>query len=409
MPETIEEDLTKPEIVADPATYFGHLRETEPVHWNPLFKMWLVTRYDNVVEVLRNAGAFSSEIPPADAFIRAYPPIDETDMPLVDYENQFRNFMVTDRPRHLEMRGSVYKWFTLNAVEIWRERLRDKVDELLEQRVQARQMEVMADLAAPIPLLTICWMLGLPERDGEHLGALAEVAMGGGKAADRPDRMKMIVSASSELYGYFGDLLDARAREPREDLVSMIADGERRGVFDRSEALGAIRILFQGGFHTSPVALTNAILAFSRNPEQWDLLRTDPDGYCVTAADECLRYDGPINFIPFRVAATDIELDDKIIRAGEKVAYVPRSANRDPRKFEDPDELDITRSPNPHVAFGRGIHFCLGSGLAKVEIQEVFKALAQHVRRFELTPGRELEYGPNPVMHQLEALHICWE
>jgi cytochrome P450 len=153
--------------------------------------------------------------------------------------------------------------------------------------------------------------------------------------------------------------------------------------------------------------IAKGTLAFIRNPEQWDLFRRDPEGLAPSATEECLRYDPPLKMMPVRIAAQDVELGGKLIRAGDDVAYVIASANRDPRVFADPDTFDITRSPNPHVAFGGGIHHCIGAALARIEGQEAFKALARSFSRLRLQ--REVEYVPNTIHHMLTALHVSWD
>lgn len=149
------------------------------------------------------------------------------------------------------------------------------------------------------------------------------------------------------------------------------------------------------------------MLAFIRNPDQWDRLRSDPEGLAASATEECLRYEPPLKLLPTRLATQDVELGGKTIRSGETVSYVCVSANRDPRVFEKPDTFDITRSPNPHVSLGGGIHHCLGAALARVEGQEAFKALARSFPRLKL--DGEVEYVNNVVRHMLTGLHVSWE
>jgi cytochrome P450 len=267
-------------------------------------------------------------------------------------------------------------------------------------------MEVKEDLATPLPLLTICWMLGVPHDDAPRLHELAEAGL---DALRRfaPQRLRETYDANVELWDYFTPLIEARAKEPREDLISMLADGERRGAFTREQGLASIMHLLDAGHSTTLGLIAKGTLAFIRNPEQWDLFRRDPEGLAPSATEECLRYDPPLKMMPVRIAAQDVELGGKLIRASDDVAYVIASANRDPRVFADPDTFDITRSPNPHVAFGGGIHHCIGAALARIEGQEAFKALARSFSRLRLQ--REVEYVPNTIHHMLTALHVSWD
>jgi cytochrome P450 len=399
------DDLSAPQVNADPYGYFGWLRENDPVHWNPLFRNWIVTRHSDVVWLIRNHELFSSAIPfPLKDPSEEYPPIDEADWPLAEYQKPYRPFILHDRPAHTAMRQSIHRWFTPRAVEKWRAELAARAQELIDAYRAAGMMEVKADLATPLPLMTICWMLGIPSADAPRLHELAATAL---EVGFGPHRLRAEHAASVELWEYFTPLIEARANEPQDDLVSMLADGERRSVFTRPQCLGSIMHLLEAGHSTTLSLISKGTLAFIRNPDQWDLLRSDPEGLAASATEECLRYDPPLKMMPLRIATKDVELGGKLIRAGDDVAYVIASANRDPRAFADPDTFEIARSPNPHVAFGGGIHHCIGAALARVEGQEAFKALARTFPRLRLE--REVEYVPHAVHHMVAELHVGWE
>lgn len=397
------DDLTAPEVNADPYGYFGALRERDPVRWNPLFRTWIVTRHADVVWITRNPDLFSSRIEPLEPQ-DMHPPVDEADWGLVDVERPYRPFTFTDRPEHLQMRQTIHRWFTPRAVERWRAELAERVQALIDARRADGRVELIEDVATPLPLLTICWMLGVPGDDAARLHALASAAIDVGIG---PHRLRVAHEAAVELREYFTPLIEQRAKEPREDLISMLADGERRGVFTRETCLGSLMHLLDAGHSTTLGLISGGTLAFIRNPDQWDLLRSDPDGLAATATEECLRYEPSLKLLPTRIATQDLELGGKTIRAGETVSYVVASANRDPRAFDAPDTFDITRSPNPHVTFGGGFHHCLGAALARVEGQEAFKALARSFSRLQL--DREPEYVTNVVRHMLTGLHVRWE
>jgi cytochrome P450 len=405
--ETLEtDDLSAPRVIADPYGYFGWLRENDPVHWNALFKTWIVTRHGDVVWLIRNHELFSSAIQFPKEPSDEYPPIDEADWELVEYLKPYRAFIILDRPEHLAMRQTIHRWFTPKSVERWRVQLAARAQELIDVHRAARSMEVKEDLATPLPLLTICWMLGVPHDDAPRLHELAEAGL---DALRRfaPRRLRETYDASVELWEYFTPLIEARTKEPREDLISMLADGERRGEFTREQCLASLMHLLDAGHSTTLGLISKGTLAFIRNPEQWDLFRRDPNGLASSATEECLRYDPPLKMLPVRIAAQDVELGGKLIRAGDDVAYAIASANRDPRVFADPDRFDITRSPNPHVAFGGGIHHCIGAALARIEGQEAFKALARSFSQLRLQ--REVEYVPNTIHHMLSELHVSWD
>lgn len=399
------DDLTAPEVSDDPYRYFGRLREKDPVHWNPLAEAWILTAHGDVVRLTRSRELFSSAVAVNDAR-DTYPPIDEGDRHLNDSFRDWLGDLLTeqDRPAHLEMRQAVHRWFTPRAIENWRAEVRAAVRDLLEEMRPRGRMEVKAELAAPLPLMFICRMLGVPESDAPGLRDLADKVASGRTSAS--DRMGGAVVALRQLQDYFSPLVKERSEKPQGDLVSMLADGERRGVYSRRQVLANVVLLMNAGHNTTLNLICNGVLAFIRAPDQWDLLRGDPDGLCASAVEECLRYEPPVTSL-WRISTQDLELGGKLIRAGDRVLWVIASANRDPAAFADPDAFDVTRSPNPHVALGGGIHHCLGAALARLEGQEVFKALAETFPRLHLE-GDAVEYLPSAHVRSLSALPVCW-
>jgi cytochrome P450 len=397
------EDITAPEVIRDPYAYFGRLRDTDPVHWNPLVKSWVVTSHAEVVWLIRHHEQFSSESPFVMEPDEMFPPVDEADWELArHYSQTYRPFIFYDRPEHLYMRQAVHQWFTPKAVERWRAELRASVHELIDNRLPDGEMELKEDLAAPLPLKTISWMLGVPYADAPRLRDVVSVF----ETDFTPRRFRAIDAAWGELQAYFEPLLEARAKNPAEDLISMLADAERRGVFTRDSCLASISLLMQAGHETTLSLITSGLLSFIRNPAQWDLLRSDPASVCVPATEECLRYEPSVKLL-VRRCAQDVELAGKQIQAGDMVNWVPSAANRDPRVFPDPDTFDITRSPNPHVAFGGGIHHCLGAALARVEGQEALRVLAETFPRLELR-NDDVECIPSAGIRQVTSLPVSW-
>jgi len=306
------------------------------------------------------------------------------------------------------MRQAIHRWFTPKAVERWRAGLAERAQELIDAHLEAGTMEVKRDLATPLPLLTICWMLGVPAEDAEYLYELAARVYPGG--TDNHEyggaRLRVGVEAIVKLREYFTPLIEERERNPQDDLISMIAKGETEGVYTREDALASIMILMDAGHTTTLNLISKGVLAFVRHPEQWDLLRSAPDDLAPSALEEILRYDPPLKMVILRFTTEDVELSGTTIPAGDLVSYVIASANRDPRVFAEPDVFDITRAPNPHVAFGGGIHHCLGAALARVSGQETFKALARSFPRLHLE--QEPVWMIHPVHHMVTELQIGW-
>ena len=201
-------------------------------------------------------------------------------------------------------------------------------------------------------------------------------------------------------------LIEERLTKPKGDLLSVVAEGEKNGTYNRQEALANAAMMLAAGHETTLNLVCNGVLAFIRNPEQWQLFKSEPEGMALRATEECLRYDPPLKGFQ-RIALKDVELRGVLIREGERTRFVTSSANRDPAVFENPDTFDITRWPNPHVAFGSGVHHCLGVNLARLEGQETFKALARRFPSFRLDTDA-LQYQPSVGVRTLESLPVSW-
>ena len=202
--------------------------------------------------------------------------------------------------------------------------------------------------------------------------------------------------------------MEKRIVEPEDDFISVLAQGERQGVFTRDQVISNSSLLLLAGHETTINLLCNGVLSFIRNPDQYELLRSDIEGMHVKANEECLRHDSSVKSIT-RIASEDVELRDQVIKKDERIRWFISSANRDPRKFENPDQFDITRWPNPHVAFGAGIHHCLGATLVRVEGQEAFRAFAERFESLHLdTTEDQLEYQPSITFRSLKSLPITW-
>ena len=219
------------------------------------------------------------------------------------------------------------------------------------------------------------------------------------------NRMGPLTEGINGLVEYLSPVIDERRAHPGEDLLSVLASGETRGAYTREEVVANAVLLLLAGHETTINLICNGALALIHHPEQWSLLQRNP-GLAVGATEECLRYDPPVKSLQ-RIAADDIQLRDTVIRKLDRARWFITAANRDPAKFPDPDRFDITRDPNPHVAFGSGVHHCLGATLARVEGQEAFKALVQRFPALELgTQG--LEYQPSITFRSVKTLPVTW-
>jgi cytochrome P450 len=400
------EDLFAPEVIADPYTYFGHLRETDPVHWNPRAEMWIVTRYEDLVWLVRHHELFSSAVIKTDRR-PPHPPIDAEDAPLFERVKAFRSDQLVehDRPAHLSMRSAVHEYFTPQAMEGWRPFVRAAVAELLDEAEPQGRMDVLESLAAPLPVRVITQMMGVPEKDREHLRHLADRLLYINRG--EPNRMKLLMEGIEGMIEYVSPKVDERAAAPRDDFISVLAAAEQDGVFTRHQVLVNTALLLFAGHETTMNLICNGTLALIGHPEEWERLRADPAGAARLATEECLRYDPPVKSTQ-RIAAQDVERHGKTISRGDRIRWIMAAANRDPRAFAEPDRFDVGRKPNPHVSFGAGIHYCLGASLARIEGQEVFRALAERFASLRLETA-DLEYAPSIQFRSLTALPVAWD
>jgi cytochrome P450 len=404
--DKIQDDLFTPDVIADPYAYYGRLREEDPIHWNEAYELWVVTRHDDLTWLTRHHELFSSAVFKNDPR-PAYPPIDESDLGLYDYVRNYQGdqFIQHDRPEHLEMRKIVHTYFTPKAMETWRPFVRDAVKELLDAAEAKGSMDIMRDLATPLPVMVIAQMMGVPPEQRPHVRALAEKLLYIGRG--EYDRMKPLTEGMRGMIDFVSPLVDQRIVDPGDDFISVLASGEKQGVFSRHEVLVNTSLLLLAGHETTINLLCNGTLSLINHPDQWALLKQDPAGRARLATEECLRYDSPVVSIQ-RIAAQDVEMRGKVMRKNDRIRWFISSANRDPDAFADPTNFDISRHPNPHVAFGSGVHHCLGATLARLEGQEVFKALAERFPGLEIET-EDLEYQPSITFRSLKSLPVTWQ
>jgi cytochrome P450 len=406
MATAVHDDMFTPEVIADPYGYYGRLRDEDPVHWNDTYGLWVITRHDDVTWMTRHNELFSSAVFRNDPR-PAYPAIDESDLGLYEYVRNYQadQFIQHDRPEHLDMRKIVHGYFTPKAMESWRPFVVNAVKELLDAAEEKGEMDVMRDLATPLPVLVIAQMMGVPAQDRPYVRELAEKLLYIGRG--EYDRMPKLTDGMKGMIEYVSPLVDERIVRPGDDFISVLASGEKRGVFTRHQVLVNTSLLLLAGHETTINLLCNGTLSFIQHPDQWALYKQDPVGRAKWATEECLRYDAPVKSIQ-RLASQDIEVRGKVMERNDRIRWFISSANRDPNVFADPEKFDISRQPNPHVAFGNGVHHCLGATLARVEGQEVFKALAERFPDLEVA-SKDLEYQPSVTFRSLKSLPVTWQ
>ena len=403
MVTTISDDMFAPDVIKDPFQYYGRIRDEDPVHWNELYQLWVITRHDDLVWLARNHERFSNSVWKNDP-LPAYPAIYDSDQELYDFMRDYRGNQLVqfDRPEHLAMRKVVHSYFTPKSMEEWRPLVKSAIKELLDAAEEKGDVDLMRDLAVPLPVLVIAEMMGVPESERPHIRRLAEKLLHAGRG--EPDRMRTVAEGMQGMLDYVNPMVDERIIHPKDDFISVLASGEKSGVFTRQQVLVNTSLLLVAGHETTINLICNGALALMNNRSQWDLFKNDTQGLMVRATEEALRYDPPVKSIQ-RMATEDVEIRGKILKKEDRLRWFTPSANRDPNKFEDPDTFDITRWPNPHVAFGAGVHHCLGATIARVEGQEGFSALAERYPNLEST-NRETEYQESLTFRSVKSLPV---
>jgi pimeloyl-[acyl-carrier protein] synthase len=386
-----------PTFVADPYPTYRQLRAEDPVHHSPM-GFWVLTRYDDVVAALRDPRLAKEAIA---AFVAARfgAPVPITGLSMLD----------RDPPDHTRLRSLVSKAFTPRVVEGLRPRIQQIVDGLLTRALEKGSMDVIEEFAYPIPVNVICEMLGVPVEDHERFkGWSLDIARGLDSILLPRDSEvpKRSVASRTALAEYFRELIAKRRASPRGDLLSALIAAEEAGdKLSENELLATCILLLIAGHETTVNLIGNGTLALLRHPDQLRRLRENP-ALIGTAVEELLRFDGPVQRTA-RIPSEDVVIDGHTIAKGEMVMPFIGAADRDPAQFPDPDRLDIGRTDNRHIAFGWGIHFCLGAPLARVEGQLAINTLVQRLPSLALATDAP-EFRESLTLRGLKSLPVTF-
>ena len=387
-----------PEFLADPYPMYHRLRAEDPVHHSPL-GFWVLTRYEDVVSVLRDPNFAKEAIA---AFVAQRLGVDAT-------VGVGISMLDRDPPDHTRLRSLVSKAFTPRVVEGLRPRIQQIVDELLDRAEAHRSMDLIEEFAYPIPVIVICEMLGVPVEDHERFrGWSLDLARGldATMLAPGSDVAQRAAASRRALSDYFRELISARRDSPRGDLLTALITAEEAGdKLSEHELLATCILLLVAGHETTVNLLGNGTLALLRHPDQLRLLRENP-GMIGSAIEELLRYDGPVQRTA-RVPSAAAIIDGHKIEAGEMVMPFIGAADRDPAQFPDPDRLDLKRTDNRHIAFGWGIHFCLGAPLARLEGQIAINTMLRRFPKLALATDRP-EYRQSLTLRGLKSLPVAF-
>jgi cytochrome P450 len=395
--------------IQNPYPSYAYLREHEPVHWNPMFSCFTLTRYDDVNMVFSDSQRFSSnvwsDVPERAGFMGE----DEKSrslrqiIPFLAY-----NLQGMDPPGHTRQRTLMTKTFTPRMIEAFRPTVQKLVDELIDQRLAEGTMDIVADLAYPLPSNVILDLLGIPRDGRSYIKASAEainefvatLLFYGGS------NWQKLARIFTEVKAYLKSLIAQRRKHPGDDLLTKMVQAEENGdMLSEDEIVIATNFLLFAGHETTANLIAVGMYYLLQQPEQMAQLRTDP-AKIPAAVEELLRYVSPVHMLARR-AMQDVTLRGVTIPKDSSIYLLIGAANRDPEKFPDPEKLDINRPPVRSLGFGYGIHYCIGAALARVESQVAFNSILRRLPDLHMTVETP-EFRPNYSLRGLVALPVAF-
>jgi cytochrome P450 len=374
-------EMFSDEARRNPFPLYAGMRNTSPTfRVPPPFDMWMIFDYDGVKRAISDHETFSSRVPAPDNW-----------------------FIFFDPPQHSKMRALISRAFTPKSIAALEPRIRDLSRKLLDNILTRDVVDIATEYSVPLPMTVIAEMIGIPSADWQRFREWSDIilklsySMRGMEGQEESDKsVAGFRTVSVEMNDYLTKMIADRRATPRDDLLTRLVEAEVEGErLTQHEILGFFQLLIVGGQETTANLINNALLCFIETPDQLARLRASPE-LLPSAIEEVLRYRSPIQWL-MRTPRKDVQLNGKKISPGELILTMVGSANRDPKQFPDPDRFDITRDPNPHVAFGHGIHACLGAALARMESKIALTDLLTRVKHFE--PATNDPWPPRKALH----------
>lgn len=382
----------------NPYPFFESMRRNHPVAFAEEHNIWAVYRYEDVKNVLSNFETFSSDATKDPRFQK------QKDRPMA------RTLISTDPPIHKKLRDLVSRAFTIRAVTQLEPRIEDIANQMLDQVAERGHMELIQDLAAPLPIIVIAEMMGIPSEDRDLFKRWADqlIDSAGNIFIDDVNPEKNPQQILEEMNDYFQKIIEQRRAEPKEDLISSLIaaeiDGEK---LTEEDLLSFCALLLIAGHVTTVNLIGNTILSLLEHPEELARVYADPN-LIPSAIEETLRYRAPVQLMS-RIAVQDVELGGKTIKSGQRILAWIGSANRDEDKFDHPNQFDISRNPNHHIAFGHGIHFCIGAPLARLEGKVAISILLERFKNLKLRNESPLKPADGFIIHGVQSLPLSFE
>ncbi|NPC56396.1 cytochrome P450 [Caenimonas soli] len=394
---SVDDDLLDPGLLQDPFPYYRELRETRPVHWNERWRGWIVSRYEDVYAGLHDQRLLADTITP---YFQTRLTPEERERFALTYEvlNSWPVFV--DPPKHTQLRKIFSRSFTPKTVQTMRGIVQSFVTEFLDGWKDKQEVDLISDFGFLVPANVIATIIGAPREDLHRFHKwsweLNELLHGGVGSPQRMDRAQQSII---EFKAYLQGLYEERLKQPRDDMMSWLMEVQRTdGAITADDVVYSCMLILNAGHETTQIMIGNTVTALLESG-QWQRLREQPQ-LVKTAIEECLRFNGPMKGT-MRAAAQDMKIGGVDVKQGDRVMLLMAAANRDPAQFPDPDRLDISRNPNPHMAFGHGIHFCLGAPLARLEVEV---SLIEMTRRYpNLELAGPVKYEPRILSRAIEA------
>lgn len=400
-------DLNHPEFVYDPYPQLAELRDTLPVFFDPVWNKVFFTRYDDIAALLRDRRLGRSIL---HAFSRdelGWPPPN----PLTKDFDRFQHDHMLDNepPKHTRLRSLMVKAFTSSRVERLRAKIQHVVDALIDRVADRGRMDLLVEFAEPIPVAVIGELLGVPEEDRHLLRPWSAKIVKLYELGYTDDQARAANQAVVEFSAYVKNLAHQRQQQPRDDLISALVRVEEHGEVLTMEELVANCILLLNAGHEATVnGTTLGLLSLHHNPDQMALAceaaQQNNLEFFQTATEELLRYDTPLPMFE-RWALQDFQFNGVHLQRGMEVGLLYASGNRDPRRFHNPDGLDLTRKDNPHLTFGLGIHYCIGAPLARLELQVAFATLLRRLPEIRVVK-EPVEYTGGFIIRGHKAMPV---
>lgn len=398
-------DFANPVINADPFPIFSRLRDEDPVHWSPAMKAWVVTRYDDVKQIaVAGTEMSANRLAP---FFAAVPSDSRGGYAsLITY---LGNWMVfRDPPDHTRLRRLFTKAFTSRSVKALEPNIEQIVGLLLDEMDRKSRLDGtvdwIADFAYPLPATVMMDLLGVARGELMRVKDWSDdIALFIGTARATADKYQRAEAGAKAMADYFRGILVQRAADPQDDIISQLVSEQNERLTDDEIIATCILLLF-AGHETTTNLIGNGLYYTMKSPDQWMRLKDDP-ALADPAIEEWLRYDGPSGALA-RVIIADVEFGGKQLAAGQRLFAFVNAANRDPRQFADADRFDIGRTPNAHLTFGHGIHFCLGASLARLEGQIALRALVERFPNITLATADEPPWKDSVILRGMESLPL---